>query len=84
MKCLIAFFIDCTALSAAPFDHGDAVDVGKNFIFNGSMNALNSFEFAIPDSLSHLKYLGTPKGDKIVSLTASIMSDVCLDFKGFN
>ena len=51
----IVRLIDWTARSAAPFDQGEAVEVGKNFIFKGSMNFLNSAELAIPDSLSHLK-----------------------------
>ena len=48
------------------------------------MNFKNSAEFAIPDSLSHLKYLGIPNGFKIVVFTASIISEACLDFIACN
>ena len=83
-KCLIDFFIDWTALSAAPLDHGEAVEHGKKLIFRGFINLRNSTEFAIPVSLSHRKYFGIPKGAIIVLLTALISSEVCLDFKGCN
>ncbi len=43
------------------------------------MNFLNSAEFAMPISLSHLKYLGIPKGVMIVAFTASINSEVFLE-----
>ena len=71
MKCLIAFLMDCTALSAAPLDQGEAVEQGKKLIFSGSRNFLNSIEFAIPDSLSQRKNLGIPKGERMVVLSLS-------------
>ena len=67
---LIPFLIVCTALSAAPFDQGEAVEQGNNVIDNRSKNCLNSTEFCIPVSLSDLINLGIPKGIIIVSLTA--------------
>ena len=67
-----------------PLLHGLAVEVGRNFIFRGSKNCLNFTELAIPDSLSQRKYFGVPKGAKIIDLTASIISSVCLDLIAFN
>ena len=78
------FLMVWIALSAAPFDHGEAVEHGRNRIPNCSINCLNSEEFCIDVSLSDLMMLGRPKGIRMVSVMAWIISLVRLFLMAFS